>query len=96
MQNISKLYVHCAHPRRNYASFPQILCSQNRLESHFMVLLFCEFWDFFWNRREYLEIYNTKNKCLEFFLYPFISRVFTYFSLGISLQVVVGWKEVKS
>lgn len=96
MQNISKLLCLLCTLFLSYASFPQILCSQNLLESHFMVLLFCEFWEFLWNRREYLEIYSTKSKCLECFLYPFISRVFTYFSLEISLQVVVGWKEVKS
>lgn len=34
--------MHCERSRKSYAPFPQILCSRNLLESHFMMLLFYE------------------------------------------------------
>lgn len=47
---------------RGYAYFSQPLCSQNPLEHHFTVLLFCEpYLGNFCDTTEYLEIYNAKN-----------------------------------
>lgn len=59
------------------------LCSQNLLESHFMVQLFRETYlgNSFVIRAVCLEIGNARKKWLECFLELFILRVFTYFFL---------------
>lgn len=77
---------YCDYPRTGYASLPQILCSQNLLERHFMVLLFCEpYLENFlcWNR--VLGNLQCQEQWLECFLYvPINFRVFT---------LLVSWNQ---